>query len=73
MKKYLLFLITILSPILTFGQEAAEKGLDQTIDEGFGWATGWFVDFIFYQIPFTDDIKVFWVLFPLIYEENMMT
>lgn len=66
MKKYLLSLFTILLPILTFGQEAVEKGLDQQIDEGFGWATGWFVNFIFYQIPFTDDIKVFWVLFPLI-------
>ncbi|MBC8753648.1 alanine:cation symporter family protein [Kordia sp. YSTF-M3] len=66
MKKYLLSLITILLPILTFGQEAAEKGLDQQIDEGFGWATSWFVDFIFYQIPFTEDVKVFWVLFPLI-------
>ncbi|WP_298425423.1 alanine/glycine:cation symporter family protein [uncultured Kordia sp.] len=66
MKKYLLSLITILLPILTFGQEVAEKGLDQQIDEWFGWLTGWFVSFIFYQIPFTDDIKVFWVLFPLI-------
>jgi len=66
MKKYLLSLITILLPILTFGQEVAEKGIDQQIDEGFGWATGWFVELIFYQIPFTEDIKVFWVLFPLI-------
>ncbi|WP_430409701.1 alanine/glycine:cation symporter family protein [Kordia sp.] len=66
MKKYLLSLLTILLPILTFGQEVTDKGLDQRIDEGFGWATGWFVDFIFYQIPFTEDVKVFWVLFPLI-------
>lgn len=66
MKKYLLSLFAILLPLLTFAQEATEKGLDKQIDEGFGWLTGWFVDFIFYQIPFTDDIKVFWVLFPLI-------
>lgn len=66
MKKYLLSLFAILLPLLTFAQDAAEKGLDKQIDEAFGSATGWFVNFIFYQIPFTDDIKVFWVLFPLI-------
>lgn len=41
-------------------------GLDQKIDYYFGQATGWFVGLIFYQIPFSKDIKVFWVLFPLI-------
>ncbi|MEE9350556.1 MAG: alanine/glycine:cation symporter family protein [Flavobacteriaceae bacterium] len=61
-KKLLLILITFL-PILTFAQE---KGLDKKIDEAFGSATGWFVDFIFYQISFTDDVKIYWVLFPLI-------
>ncbi len=55
-------LVSIL-PFLTF---AAEKGLDQKIDESFGWATSWFVHLIFYQIQFTDNIKVYWVLFPLI-------
>ncbi len=45
---------------------AQEKGIDQKIDEKFGKATGWFVDFIFYKIPFTADIQVPWVLFPLI-------
>jgi len=66
MKKYLLTLIGILSSASLFAQEATEKGIDQKIDEAFGGATGWFVDFIFYQIPFTEDVKVFWVLFPLI-------
>ncbi|WP_339626927.1 alanine/glycine:cation symporter family protein [uncultured Winogradskyella sp.] len=65
MKKYLLSLFTILLPLLNFAQEA-EKGIDQIIDEKFGWATGWFVDFIFYQIDFGGGVKVFWVLFPLI-------
>ncbi|MDG2194179.1 MAG: alanine/glycine:cation symporter family protein [Polaribacter sp.] len=63
MKKLLLSLLFIATPFLTFAQE---KGLDQKIDEAFGSATGWFVDFIFYQIPFGDTIKVYWVLFPLI-------
>ena len=39
--------------ILPFFSYAQDKGLDQIIDEKFGEATGWFVDFIFYQIFFT--------------------
>lgn len=66
MKKLFLSLMTIFLPLLTFAQEATEKGLDQKIDEAFGSATSWFVNIIFYQIPFTEDVKVFWVLFPLI-------
>jgi len=66
MKKYLLSFFTFLIPILTFAQEATEQGLDQQIDQAFGNATGWFVSFIFYQIPFSDSIQVYWVLFPLI-------
>lgn len=57
-------------PVLTFAQE---KGLDQQIDEAFGNATGWFVNFIFYQIPFTEDIRVYWVLFPLILGASYFT
>ncbi len=53
--------------ILPFFSRAQDKGLDQIIDEKFGEATGWFVDFIFYQIEFSKDVKVFWVLFPLIF------
>ncbi len=63
MKKRLLSFLLLAAPLLTFAQE---KGLDQQIDEAFGDATGWFVDLIFYQIPFTDTISIYWVLFPLI-------
>ena len=63
MKKKLLSLLFLIAPILTFAQE---QGIDEKIDEAFGNATGWFVNFIFYQIPFSEDIKVYWVLFPLI-------
>jgi AGCS family alanine or glycine:cation symporter len=66
MKKKLLAFLALSLPILNFAQQAQEKGLDQQIDEAFGNATGWFVEFIFYQIPFTDEISVYWVLFPLI-------
>lgn len=63
MNKKLLTLLFAIVPMLTFAQE---KGLDQKIDEAFGKATGWFVNFIFYQIDFGGGVKVFWVLFPLI-------
>ena len=61
-KKILTLLFTVM-PFLMFAQE---KGLDDKIDEVFGNATGWFVDLIFYQIPFSENVKIFWVLFPLI-------
>ena len=66
MKKFLLSLFAIILPILTFAQEAKEMGIDEKIDQVFGDATGWFVSFIFYKIDFGNDVKVFWVLFPLI-------
>lgn len=66
MKKYLLSLFTTLLPLLTFAQDAVKQGIDEKIDQAFGNATGWFVNLIFYQIPFTEEIKIYWVLFPLI-------
>ncbi|MFC2175940.1 alanine/glycine:cation symporter family protein [Bacteroidota bacterium] len=63
-KKVTAFLAALLLPIITFAQETV--GLDQKIDNYFGQATGWFVALIFYQIEFSQDIKVYWVLFPLI-------
>jgi len=66
MKKYLLSIFTLIIPFLTFAQETDEKGIDQIIDEKFGAATGWFVDAIFYQIPFSENVSIYWVLFPLI-------
>jgi len=61
--KKLLALLFLISPVLTFAQE---KGMDQKIDEAFGDATGWFVEGIFYSIPFTDSIQVPWVLIVLV-------
>jgi AGCS family alanine or glycine:cation symporter len=58
--------LTLVSPVLSFAKEVQDKGLDERIDDAFGEATGWFVNFIFYQIPFSDSIQVYWVLFPLI-------
>ena len=57
---------TVIALILPFISSAQDKGIDQIIDEKFGNATGWFVDFIFYKIPFSENVQIFWVLFPLI-------
>ncbi|MCK0131042.1 alanine:cation symporter family protein [Flavobacteriaceae bacterium F08102] len=67
MNKRILSLLALIVPMLTFAQETVPvEGIDQKIDRAFGNATGWFVDFIFYKIPFPGDINIFWVLFPLI-------
>ena len=63
MKKIYLLVLTFFLPVFAFSQEVS---LDKKIDKVFGQATGWFVDAIFYQIPFTDTIQIYWVLFPLI-------
>ena len=53
--KYLIGLLALLTPFLNF---AADKGLDEKIDEGFGSATGWFVEAIFYL----NNYKVFTII-----------
>ncbi len=62
--KYLLGLLAIITPFINFAQE---KGIDQIIDEKFGDYTSWFVNGIFYAIPFTDSISVPWVLIVLVF------
>jgi len=52
--------------LVGFSMFSFAGSIDESIDKVFGSATGWFVDFIFYQIPFSEDVKVYWVLFPLI-------
>ena len=47
MKTYIQTAIAMILPFISFAQD---KGIDQIIDEKFGNATGWFVDFIFYKI-----------------------
>ena len=63
MKTFVQTAIALILPSISFAQD---KGVDQLIDEKFGNATGWFVDFIFYKIPFSENVQIFWVLFPLI-------
>ncbi|MFT5820129.1 MAG: AGCS family alanine or glycine:cation symporter [Crocinitomix sp.] len=69
MKKLLLLLFAFV-PFINY---AAEQGIDEKIDVWFGDVTGWFVSIIFYQIEFTPDVKVYWVLFPLIIGATFFT
>jgi len=64
MKKLFILFGLVLAQLTLFAQE--EMGLDQRIDELFGQATGWFVNFIFYAIPITKGVAIPWVLFPLV-------
>ncbi|UKM64628.1 alanine:cation symporter family protein [Flavobacteriaceae bacterium GSB9] len=62
MKKYLLSIFTLILPILTYAQQTTSE----KIDEIFKDYTGWFVDAIFYEIPFSETYKIPWVLIVLI-------
>ena len=63
MKKYLLSLITFLIPFFTFAQEPTAS---EQIDTIFKDYTGWFVDLIFYEIPFSESFQIPWVVIVLI-------
>lgn len=62
MKKYLLSIFTLIIPIITFAQDSTAEKFDAVFKK----YTGWFVEGIFAEIPFTDDIQIPWVLFVLI-------
>ncbi len=63
MNKKLLTIISLIVPILTFSQE---QSFSNQIDTIFKSYTGWFVDAIFYAIPFTETIQIPWVLIVLL-------
>ena len=63
MKKYLLSLITLFIPIITFAQN---NSASDRVDAIFQKYTGWFVDLIFYEIPFSESFQIPWVLIVLI-------
>lgn len=62
MKKILLSISAFIFPVLMFSQESTS----QKIDTVFKDYTGWFVEAIFYEIPFTDTFQIPWVLIVLI-------
>mgnify|MGYP003663459184 FL=1 len=61
MNKKLLSLLFLAVPIVTFAQSTSDK-----IDVVFKDYTGWFVDAIFYEIPFSDTFQIPWVLIVLV-------
>ncbi len=63
MKKYLLSLFSILIPFFTYSQETTAS---ENIDAIFAKYTGWFVEGIFYEIPFSESFQIPWVLIVLI-------
>ena len=62
MKKYYLLLITLITPFLIFAQKTTSEKIDETFKD----YTGWFVDGIFYEIPFSEYYQIPWVLIVLI-------
>ncbi len=64
-KKLQACLLLMTLPLFLFAQ-AAERGLDQRIDDFFGTATGWFVGLIFASIPLGNGLSIPWVLVVLL-------
>ena len=56
MKKFLLSLFTLLTPIFAFSQEAEEMGLDQQIDQAFQPVAQFFTETIFFLVWEDPDI-----------------
>lgn len=63
MRKHLVQLLS-LGTILPLA--AAEKGIDQVINQKFADLTGWFVQGIFASIPVTDNVGIPWVVVMLL-------
>lgn len=63
MKKYFLLLTLLFISLFSYSQVTPEAN---ELDVIFKSYTGWFVDFIFYEIRFTDTFRIPWVLIVLI-------
>ncbi|MGB5941436.1 MAG: alanine/glycine:cation symporter family protein [Leeuwenhoekiella sp.] len=66
MKKVLLSLMASFLPVFAFAQDEEARTLSQQIDTIFKNYTGWFVDLIFYEIPFSESFQIPWVLIVLV-------
>ncbi|TVZ53309.1 alanine/glycine:cation symporter family protein [Dokdonia sp. Hel_I_53] len=70
MKKYLLVLISVMTPLLSFAQETEEVGIDQQIDQAFQPISDFFSAMVFFEIygtPFVLILLVSSALFFTIY------
>lgn len=62
MKKNLLTLFAFLIPFINFAKQSTADKIDSIFKD----YTGWFVEAIFYEIPFTETFQIPWVLIVLI-------
>lgn len=62
MKRFLLSAFALMLPFLNFSQQTTSEKIDQIFKD----YTGWFVEAIFYEIPFSDQYRIPWVLIVLI-------
>ncbi|KAA1243835.1 sodium:alanine symporter family protein [Aquimarina sp. RZ0] len=71
MKRILLSLLVLITPLVTFAQETIEKGLDQKIDEAFKPVSDFFSKVIFFEVykgaPFVIILLVLSALFFTLY------
>ncbi len=63
MKKYLLSLLVTIFPLFSYAQEVSTASKIDTIFKDY---TGWFVELIFYELPFSENFQIPWVLIVLI-------
>ncbi|TYP70966.1 alanine/glycine:cation symporter family protein [Aquimarina intermedia] len=66
MKRILLSILTFIIPFINFAQEEKVLTFSEQIDVTFSKYTSWFVDLIFYEIPFSEEFQIPWVLIVLI-------
>lgn len=62
MKKYLLSIFAFILPLLNFAQQTTTDKIDTLFKD----YTGWFVEAIFYEIPFSETYKIPWVVIVLV-------
>ena len=65
-KRNLFSFLGMLIPFFSFAQEQAEMTLSARIDQTFSNYTSWFVDLIFFEIPFSEEFQIPWVLIVLV-------
>ncbi|MCM4154655.1 alanine/glycine:cation symporter family protein [Gramella sp. AN32] len=65
-KRNLFSILGVLFPLFSFAQAEESLSLSDKIDQSFSNYTSWFVDLIFYEIPFSEAFQIPWVLIVLI-------
>lgn len=72
-QRFFLLLLTLLTPLLAFCQDAPAKGIDQRIDEAFKPTSDFIVETVFYAIPMGNGVGLPIVLIVLILGATFFT